>query len=58
MKKYHRIKNRASIMKVVFVFSLILLSVSNLSAQANRKPNFIIMLCDDLGYGDIDVNGA
>ena len=45
-------------MKVVFVFSLILLSVSNLSAQANRKPNFIIMLCDDLGYGDIDVNGA
>jgi arylsulfatase A-like enzyme len=28
------------------------------SGQARRKPNFIIVLCDDLGWGDIEPNGG
>jgi hypothetical protein len=27
-------------------------------AQNRRKPNFIIILCDDLGWGDIEPNGG
>ena len=27
-------------------------------AQNRRKPNFIIVLCDDLGWGDIEPNGG
>ncbi len=29
-----------------------------LAAPARRKPNFIIILCDDLGYGDIEPTGG
>ena len=28
----------------------------NVAAAARRKPNFIVILCDDLGCGDISVN--
>lgn len=28
------------------------------SAQGRRKPNFIVILCDDLGWGDIEANGG
>lgn len=28
------------------------------AAPARRKPNFIIILCDDLGYGDIEPTGG
>jgi arylsulfatase A len=28
------------------------------SAQSRRKPNFVIVLCDDLGYGDIEPTGG
>lgn len=28
------------------------------SAEPRRKPNFIIVLCDDLGYGDIEPTGG
>ena len=27
-------------------------------AGSGRKPNFIIVLCDDLGYGDIEPTGG
>src|SRR4051812_47411381 len=27
-------------------------------AQSRRKPNFIILLCDDLGWGDIEPDGG
>ena len=26
-------------------------------AQKSRKPNFIVILCDDLGFGDIEPFG-
>jgi len=33
------------------------LGVEPLAAQKNRKPNFIVILCDDLGFGDIEPFG-
>lgn len=27
-------------------------------AESRRKPNFIIVLCDDLGWGDIEPDGG
>jgi len=50
----------------VLVFAIFLLSVEGLAryevegsepAQP-RKPNFIIILCDDLGYGDVEPFGG
>lgn len=32
------------------------LPINVAAAVARRKPNFIVILCDDLGYGDISVN--
>ncbi len=29
-----------------------------LAAPARRPPNFVIVLCDDLGYGDISLDGT
>ena len=29
-----------------------------LAARPRRKPNFIVILCDDLGYGDIEPTGG
>jgi arylsulfatase A len=31
---------------------------SAFAARAKRKPNFIVILCDDLGYGDIEPTGG
>ncbi|MFW5822790.1 MAG: sulfatase [Tangfeifania sp.] len=32
--------------------------LSSLSAKSNDKPNIIIILVDDLGYGDLSINGG
>ena len=35
------------------IFALIFFSFFTLSAQSEDPPNFVVILCDDLGYGDI-----
>ena len=44
-------------MKNIFVL-LIIFNVAFLYSQSNDKPNFIVIFCDDLGYGDIGVFGS
>ena len=44
-------------MKHLIIF-FIVFKVSLLCSQSNDKPNFVVIFCDDLGYGDIGVYGS
>ena len=44
-------------MKNIIIF-LIVFNGTFLYSQSNDKPNFIVIFCDDLGYGDIGVFGS
>ena len=43
-------------MKRLLIFPLLLLSFT-LSTQAAEQPNIVVVLCDDLGWGDIQNHG-
>ncbi len=46
-------------MKKIFIYlALVIINLGTLQAQVNKKPNFIIIMADDLGYGDIGTFGA
>ena len=36
-----------------WLFILICFAFFRLSAQSEKPPNFVVVFCDDLGYGDI-----
>ncbi|MFV0623496.1 sulfatase-like hydrolase/transferase [Sphingomonas sp. ac-8] len=38
--------------------TLVLASRAAGAVRARRKPNFIVVLCDDLGFGDVGFNGG
>ncbi|MEO1529759.1 MAG: sulfatase-like hydrolase/transferase, partial [Planctomycetota bacterium] len=52
------IKNVAS--QLLVVFTSLLANVFVVSANANeaRQPNFVVVFCDNLGYGDIEPFGS
>jgi len=42
---------------VVLAFALCLLSGLQANAKSDDRPNFLVILCDDLGYGDLACYG-
>jgi arylsulfatase A len=50
--------NRRTLLKSSALASLATLGTSASFAKPVRKPNFIVILCDDLGYGDIGAMGG
>jgi hypothetical protein len=50
--------NRRTLLKSSALAGLATLCSSASFAKPARKPNFIIILCDDLGYGDIGAMGG
>lgn len=40
----------------ILLSSLLLVTVSQQGSRSVKKPNFIIILADDIGWGDLDAN--
>src|ERR1700712_4677332 len=51
-------KNFRVPVRLVFLLFLNVFFFTKSFCQPKPRPNFIIILCDDLGYGDIDVTGG
>ncbi len=45
-------------MKVLLIFALIFVSVVSASSGEARKPNVIVIMADDMGFGDLSCYGA
>src|SRR5689334_11131755 len=49
---------RRDLLKSASLVAMTLLPGAALAAPPRRKPNFIVILCDDLGYGDLGPYGG
>ena len=56
--KPHTLRNTATRLRAAALTVFALLCAVAPALAAHRKPNFILVLCDDLGYGDIRPYGG
>jgi arylsulfatase A-like enzyme len=49
--------HRNTLMIHSLIILLFLFSICYANSQIDKKPNFVIIFCDDLGYGDLGVYG-
>ena len=50
--------NRREFLRIVGGSAMVLAGRGAFAADAGRKPNFIIIFCDDMGYGDVGCFGS
>ena len=56
--KYQKYSMMKKIVNVLLPFALFVLVKCNLSPNVNPDPNVIIIMMDDMGYGDLECYGA